>query len=70
MTLTPAYGRDYKSKKAALADWEAGKDFTIADVFSGDHGRKINREDAVNSGVREVNIRYQQLTKIAVVTVR
>ena len=24
---TPAYGRDYKSAKAVLADWKAGKDF-------------------------------------------
>ena len=23
----PAYGRDYKSKAAVLADWQAGKDF-------------------------------------------
>jgi hypothetical protein len=29
VTLTPAYGRDYKSKKAALADIEAGKDFIL-----------------------------------------
>lgn len=28
-TLTPAYGRDYKSKAALLADWHAGKDFVI-----------------------------------------
>ena len=26
-TLTPAYGRDYKSKKACLEDFRAGKDF-------------------------------------------
>ena len=30
MTVLPAYGRDYKSKKAALADWHAGKDFVCA----------------------------------------
>lgn len=28
-TLTPAYGRDYKTGKAALAAWNAGKDFRI-----------------------------------------
>jgi hypothetical protein len=27
LTLTPAYGRDYKSKKAVVQDWEDGKDF-------------------------------------------
>jgi len=30
MTLLPAYGRDYKSKKAVLADFNAGLDFEIA----------------------------------------
>lgn len=24
---TPAYGRDYKSAREVLADWQAGKDF-------------------------------------------
>lgn len=27
LTLTPAYGRDYKSKAAAIRDWDDGKDF-------------------------------------------
>lgn len=27
ITLTPAYGRDYKSKAAVLDDWEDNKDF-------------------------------------------
>lgn len=27
LSLIPAYGRTYASRKAALADWEAGKDF-------------------------------------------
>lgn len=29
VTLTPAYGRDYKSGKAAVADYDAGKDFIL-----------------------------------------
>lgn len=29
VTLTPAYGRDYKSGKTALADYNAGKDFML-----------------------------------------
>jgi len=28
--LVPAYGRDYKSAKAAAADWKGGKDFRLA----------------------------------------
>lgn len=33
-SLSPAYGRDYKSKDAMLADWESGKDFLIYSFFS------------------------------------
>jgi hypothetical protein len=29
LALLPAYGRRYKSAKAALVDWEANKDFQI-----------------------------------------
>lgn len=63
MTLTPAYGRDYKSKKAVKADWESGKDFTIADMFHPDSGRYVNKAD-LDPGER-VMIRYKRLTQIA-----
>jgi hypothetical protein len=33
-SLTPAYGRDYKNQKAALADWYAGKDFIFHEMLS------------------------------------
>ena len=29
ITVSGAYGRDYKSKKAMLEDWNAGKDFRM-----------------------------------------
>lgn len=70
MTLTPAYGRDYKSKKEIQNDWDAGKDFVISDMFSGEDGRYINREDAVRAGIRSVNVRYKRLTQIAVIRVK
>ena len=69
MTLVPAYGRDYKSKKALLEDWQAGKDFQIADMFSGSDGQTINLQDALTEGLKTVNIRYKRLTQIAVVKV-
>lgn len=28
-TVIPAYGRDYKSRAAVIADWEGGKDFLM-----------------------------------------
>ena len=27
ISVFPAYGRDYKSRAALIADWQAGKDF-------------------------------------------
>lgn len=44
ITVCPAYGRDYKSKKAVVADFEAEKDFIIQDVFSPYAGKPINRQ--------------------------
>jgi len=59
-SLTPAYGRDYKSKKAVEADWLAEKDF-----IHQPSGKYINRQQFAR-GVW-VNIRYSQQRKIAVV---
>lgn len=69
MTLTPAYGRDYKSKKAAIADFKANKDFIIADCMSPYDGKPVNRSQLVADGIKRVNIRYKRLTQIAVVSV-
>ena len=62
-TVVPAYGRDYKSAKAAKADWETGKDFILRDFTSPWDGKAINKQDAENAGLK-VNIRYNKLTKI------
>jgi hypothetical protein len=67
MILTPAYGRDYKSAKEVKADWEANKDFVIADISSPDDGRMINKQDAPKG---TYNIRYKKLTQICVITVK
>ena len=61
LTVTPAYGRDYKSAKAAKADWKAGKDFIIADMFNPYDGKPINKQDA--SGYK-ITIRFNQLRKV------
>jgi hypothetical protein len=67
ITVTPAYGRDYRSKAQAIADWEAGKDFILQDVMSPWDGKPINKEDAERSGFRTIKIRYKQMRQIAVV---
>ncbi len=70
-SLTPAYGRDYKSKAAVMADWDADKDFIIADISSPWDGKPANRSALAADGVTQtINIRYSRLRKIAVVTTR
>lgn len=66
LTVTPSYGRDYKSAKEVRAAWYADKDFTIRNAFSADDGRQINRQDADASGVT-VTIRYRNLTQVCVI---
>lgn len=56
---TPAYGRDYKSKAAMLADWEAGKDF--CDAMTGQY---LSKRDADANNLT-VWVRYKNLRQIA-----
>ena len=67
MTLTPAYGRDYKSKKAVLEDFNADKDFEISSMYSG--GRYTNKADLLHMGETSVNIRYNKLQRVVVVRI-
>lgn len=62
-TVTPAYGRDYTSAKAAKADWQQNKDFIIADIFDKYDGKPINKQDADGAGI-SIMIRFNKLTKI------
>lgn len=52
-TLVPAYGRDYKTAAAVLADWEAGRDFKCAVS-----GRYCSKRDFENIALPW--IRYNQ----------
>lgn len=56
----PAYGRDYKSKAAVLADWNAGKDFR--DSFTGLY--LSARDFPAGYTNPQIWIRYSRLTKI------
>lgn len=55
--VLPAYGRDYKSKSAVLADWLAGKDFIDSRT-----GRYLSSRDRFYGF--QVWIRYDKLRKI------
>lgn len=68
MTLTPAYGRDYKSQKEVLEAWNSNKDFTVADLFY--LGTYCNKTDVENDkSIKSVTIRYSKLTKVMVIKV-
>ena len=68
MTLTPAYGRDFKSQAAVKAAFAANSDFIIADFNHPDSGRYCNRADLLGSET-SVMIRYAKLRKIVQVTI-
>ena len=61
LTLTPAYGRDYKSAKAAKADWRAGKAFIIASSMHPYDGKPMSIHDVTGE---KIMLRYDRLTKI------
>jgi len=63
LTLMPAYGRDYKSKKALVEDFEAGKDFAV--VGYGGSGY-TSRSELIAQGHREVKVRYKQGRQVTV----
>jgi hypothetical protein len=66
MTLTPAYGRDYKSKKEVLEAFHNNQDFILNSIA----GTGIcNKKDLEEMESNFVNIRYKKLTQIVVVKI-
>lgn len=68
-TLTPAYGRDYKTAKAVKADWDADKDFIVTNLFSQWDGKPINKTDAKNALLPSVKIRFNRLAKLTIIKI-
>ena len=60
-TLTPAYGRDYKSAKAAKHDYYSGKDFIFNDASHRNHGAYCSCEDFKDTTIM---LRYHRLTRV------
>ena len=59
LTLLPAYGRDYKSKKAFINDIKSNKDFIVAESR-----QYINKQQFKELNINEFNIRYKNLTEV------
>jgi hypothetical protein len=66
LTLTPAHGRDYRSKAAVQQAWTDGQDFIIQNFGHRYEGKPIGKSSADEEGIT-VHIRYRQLTRIAVI---
>ena len=68
ITLMPAYGRDYHSRAKVLEDWEANKDFIIADITHKYCGKPVNKEQLMETEPNvSVRIRYHGQQRIALV---
>lgn len=64
LILTPAYGRDYKSKAAVIKDWNEGKDFVAHSLFKTTY---VN----VNDCPKEIDVlefRYNKNQKVFFLT--
>ena len=63
ITIAPAYGRDYRSAKAALKDWHEGKDFMAQTYVNSSY---ISKSE-VKLG-QTLHIRYNQLRSVIIHT--
>lgn len=64
-TLVPAYGRDYQSADSVYWDWNAGKDFLIADMSNRWNGKPASKENFPEGS--SVRIRYNGLRDVVVI---
>lgn len=62
ITMTPAYGRDYKSAKAAKESWYGGADWIINDITSRWDGKPVTFKELNET----VKLRYNKLTRVIV----
>ena len=67
LTLSPDYGRDYKSQQQVKADWDAEKDSIIEIFINPDAGKLCNKQDIRRSGKAMVQIRYNRMTKSVII---
>ena len=64
-SLTPAYGTDYKSGKAAKEAFKAGKDFVFNQIGHPDDGRYCNIQDLKGTGNHQ--LRFKNNTGVTIV---
>lgn len=68
LTVIPAYGRDYQTEAQAMEAWREENDFFILDgPYRGSYLSSADVDRAVKDGVRFINIRYRNTSKVAVI---
>ena len=66
LTVSAAYGRDFKSKKEILNYWNSNRDFINLGITQTGY---INKQDAKRFKVGYLNVRYKNFMNIAVIDV-
>ena len=67
LTVSNAYGRDFKSKREILEHYNSNKDFqNLNPMVSGAY---VNKKDAKRFKVGYLNVRYKNSMNIAVIDV-
>lgn len=65
LTLLPAYGRDYKSKRVIIDDLNNNKDFLESSSL-----RAINKQQFKELNISSFNVRYDQQRKITNIKIK
>ena len=65
ITLLPAYGRDYKSKKLIIDDLNNNKDFLESNSL-----KAINKQQFKELNISSFNVRYDQHRKITNIKIK
>ena len=65
LTLLPAYGRDYKSKKLIIDYLNNNKDFLESSSL-----RAINKQQFKELNINSFNVRYDQQRKITNIKIK
>jgi|TARA_R110000823_G_scaffold71378_10_gene164490 hypothetical protein len=66
ITMIPAYGKDYKSRKSVQKALQGQADFRVMDVGSKWDGMVGNLRDLQMDGHTELKIRYAKERRVAI----
>ena len=69
INLVPAYGRDYRSRKAIIADLQKNMDFSIRDISCPWDGKVANLRDLTVS-YDTITVRYSKLAKVCSINLK